>query len=35
MDNSSSSVKSGKSMWWAMRELIPGFVSKNPSIRSL
>jgi len=22
-------------MWWAMRELIPGFMAKNPSIRSL
>jgi hypothetical protein len=26
---------SGKSMWWAMRELIPGLDEKKPSILSL
>jgi FAD/FMN-containing dehydrogenase len=31
---SSSAVKSGKSMWWAMRDAIPGLDAKNESIRS-
>ena len=32
--SSSSSVKSGKSMWWAIREAMPGLERKNVSIRS-
>jgi len=34
ISSSSDSVKSGKSMWWAIREAMPGLDRKKVSIRS-